>query len=684
MSYLYGDSTPTDLKSNFLEFLRDAVDFAVFVLEADAEIKHGKVRIQKNTEAMEAEIGRLQQFIGVVTRSIREAEKGSPDSATATCATHVEKLVGEAERTSVNAMRARLAQYIANVDAEERATRVACFKALETLLAPHDPPDAETVTRLVLLQSGNYEATVDGRSAFGLAWTFALAIPDGSLWSSAIRVERVTPHLEIHAPQLSGWISKEVKVRPQKLDRHVVTELVFEDGLVRMKLRTEPGAETGFDFSVDPIAKKANAWRTGPAEGDASVGAFEIGPEDAVLVVDLAEKLSAGAAGVTRRELTAATWRDANFHEVPTFIDVVEKLVAMMAPITREIAARSLKPTELVLRRMLGNDRREEVFVEKVTLREKYAALAPPLREHFAPLGFDPPAPPPATASTDAPGDAEAPARAELARSQRPPPPRPASGRPAPNPSDPPSVLRDLSLDPELVAEARDSDSALDVEVTMTGETEMSEPPPSAPPPSDPPLVSKPPANGTSSPPAASTPPRPPPPPTLASLAALASLPKPPPPPPESSQSPITKLDKEGASKNVELIASLKKIMTLSRGGQVDDAYREYQALFSSVAFADYRPEDQRQALRLMVLAKTPPPKSDIVLDAYRAALTRLEVLAKTLGEPLDLEMLGAAHVMFDNATEANAAFARALEIERARNPSSELIGRVMSRVASL
>jgi hypothetical protein len=76
MSYLYGDSTPTDLKSNFLEFLRDAIDFAVFVLEADASIKHGHVRIQKNTEAMEAEIGRLEHFIGVVTQSIRAAEKG--------------------------------------------------------------------------------------------------------------------------------------------------------------------------------------------------------------------------------------------------------------------------------------------------------------------------------------------------------------------------------------------------------------------------------------------------------------------------------------------------------------------------------------------------------------------------------------------------------------------------------
>jgi hypothetical protein len=655
MSYLYGDSTPTELRSNFLEFLRDAVDFAVFVLEADARIKNGKVRIQRNTDAMEAELGRLEQFIGVVTRSIREAEKGTTDSPTAACATYLEKLVSDSERASVNAMRARLAQYIASVDAEEAESRAACFKALETLLVPHVPPDASTVTRLVLVQPGRYEATLDGRSTFGLAWTFALAIPDGTMWASPIRVERIAQNLEIRAPQLSGWISKEVKIRPQKLDRHVVTELVLEDDVVRMKLRAEPGIESGFDFSADLAAKTVQASRVGTAENDASVGPFDVVAEDAALIIDLAEKLRAGTADVTRRELTAAKFGDGDFRAVPTFIDVVERLVAMIAPITKEIAKRSLKPSELVLRRMLGNGRREEVFVEKATLREKYEPLSPPLREFFAPLGFDPPAAPqPPARETPRAADEPA-ARAELPRSQRPPPA--PSDPPASSATPPPPPSLDLtSLDlashaapePYGPAPSAPPDSGPAVEVILTPE------PISLPPSSIQPAQS-------SAPPAA----------------------PPLPPPPESSQNPIAKLDKE-ATKNVELIAALKRIASLSRGGQIDQAYREYETLFSSAAFADYKPEEQRQALRLMVLAKSPPPKNDVVIDAHRAALTRLEVLVRALGEPIDLEMLGAAHAMCDDPRAANAAFVRALEIERARDPSSSLIASLMSRVASL
>jgi hypothetical protein len=657
MSYLYGDSTPTELRSNFLEFLRDAVDFAVFVLDADARIKHGKVRIQRNTDAMEAELGRLGHFIGVITRSIRDAEKGSTDSPTAACATYLEKLVADSERASTTAMRARLAQYVASVDAEEAATRAACFKALETLLAPHDPPDATTVTRVVLVQPGRYDATLDGRSTFGLAWTFALAIPDGTMWASPVRLERIAQNLEIRAPQLSGWISKEVKIRPQKLDRHVVTELVLEGDVVHMKLRPEPGVENGFDFSVDLDAKTVQASRIGPAEGDASVGAFDIVAEDAPLLVDLAQKLRAGTTDMTRREMTSAKWGDGEFQAVPTFIEVVEKLVAMIAPITNEISKRSLKATELVLRRMLGNGRREEVFVEKATLREKYEVLNPPLRAFFSPLGFDPPgaaappAPPPPSPSAEEPA-----ARAEIARSQR-PPPQPSNPPADVSPPPPPSL--DLtSLDLGELSERATTPEPFD-------------PAPSAPPDSGPAVEVILTPEPVSIPPSLiPSPPTPPPP--------------PPPPPPESSQNPIAKLDKEGASKNVELIGALKKIASLARTGQTDQAYREYTDLFSSATFADYKPEEQRQALKLMVLAKTPPPKSDVVIGAHRAALPRLERLVDRLGEPIDLEMLGAAHVMCDDPKAANAAFARALEIERARDPSSALIASLMSRVASL
>jgi hypothetical protein len=64
-----------------------------------------------------------------------------------------------------------------------------------------------------------------------------------------------------------------------------------------------------------------------------------------------------------------------------------------MAPVVREIAKRSLAPTELVLKRQTGDGRREEIFVSRRDLQVKLRGLLPATRAVFAPLELgEPPA----------------------------------------------------------------------------------------------------------------------------------------------------------------------------------------------------------------------------------------------------------------------------------------------------
>ena len=58
---------------------------------------------------------------------------------------------------------------------------------------------------------------------------------------------------------------------------------------------------------------------------------------------------------------------------------------------------------------------------------------------------------------------------------------------------------------------------------------------------------------------------------------------------------------------NEELVAAVKKIVAVARAGNLDQAYLGYRDIFVSPVFMTYRPEDQRQVLRLMVLAKHAP-----------------------------------------------------------------------------
>jgi hypothetical protein len=132
------------------------------------------------------------------------------------------------------------------------------------------------------------------------------------------------------------------------------------------------------------------------------------------------------------------------------------------------------------------------------------------------------------------------------------------------------------------------------------------------------------------------------------------------------------------------LVAEVKRIVTLARSGNVEDSFDGYAALFASSEFMANRPEDQRQALRLFVLAKREGRPSTKLLEAYRAAIPALTELVSTLNEPEDFEMLGVCHLMIGNEAAASNMFRHGLSLERGRNPASDLCGRLMTRIAAI
>jgi hypothetical protein len=134
---------------------------------------------------------------------------------------------------------------------------------------------------------------------------------------------------------------------------------------------------------------------------------------------------------------------------------------------------------------------------------------------------------------------------------------------------------------------------------------------------------------------------------------------------------------------NEALVAAIKQIVTRSRGGDLDQAYLGYKELFSAPTFTGYRPEDQRQALRLMILAKNAPrTPTPAMVEAHRAAVPPLTELVSVHQEPADHEMLGVCHLVLGNEESASNIFRAGLAIERARSPGSDLCGELMKRIS--
>jgi len=136
---------------------------------------------------------------------------------------------------------------------------------------------------------------------------------------------------------------------------------------------------------------------------------------------------------------------------------------------------------------------------------------------------------------------------------------------------------------------------------------------------------------------------------------------------------------------NEELVGAVKHIVGLAKAGKNDDAYAAYADLFAGPAFVTYSAPDQRQALKLMILAKGIPTfPGDPIVEAHRAAIAPLRALVEAHREPADYELLGLCQARTGDETAAFASYQAGLDIERSRDPQSPLCGTLMKRVASV
>jgi len=217
MSYLYGDSTPSKLEGNYIEFLRDAVEFCVQVLAADQRIAQGRAQARSLEHATAGEYERLQKLGAQVSKSFDGMSLGAPDTATARCAAAILKSAADLVRAEAVAMRSALDAELAKRETQAGQEREGCVKALETLLVKHDLPETALDLHLAINGGARYAGRSRLKTTFGLDALVDLEIPANHLFDRVIRVDRLMERLDVHAPEIGGWLHKEVKKRPQHL-----------------------------------------------------------------------------------------------------------------------------------------------------------------------------------------------------------------------------------------------------------------------------------------------------------------------------------------------------------------------------------------------------------------------------------------------------------------------------------
>ncbi len=451
MPCLFGDATNSELEIDYLLLVRDVFDFAVEVLLASGRIDDLKAAMRSADQAAEIEKARLEAMHRRLTEALGPDADG-PDGPASRCAEAISRACRGAVDDEIRRLDVELARERDLSEKTARRERKQVERALEKLLlVPHPLPASDSELELVLSGELGYSATLRARSSYGVEVLLDYDIPEHNLFAAPVRVLQLSPSMEIHVPEERGWISKKIKPVRHKLGKHFIAGLRHGPSRIVLSLREEAAiGAAGFDLMLDadwpaprvvPVAAGVEADLADAHQLDSDDEA--VVRELLTTLVDAADAVRPHPSQLLEARLDGAPLVDAD--EVTT---VVDRLLELMAPTVREIATHSPQDGELVLKRNLGGDRREEIYVSVEELLAKLEPLTPEQRECFRPLGIlggrppsrqtiPAPVPPPTPSEPRSPVSETEPTRPEAKPTARPPEAKPARAAHPPARRDP-------------------------------------------------------------------------------------------------------------------------------------------------------------------------------------------------------------------------------------------------------
>ena len=382
--FRFGDGTPFPLSENFIETIVGAVDCCVALFHLDAESEARVERERLTRRAADDEIKRLDALKSLIETAVSPllTKKGRPRASQAAAqkiydAAHLiirQSRVGVARRRDTVIM-----------DAVPPAADSHMLEALEAFFCAHALPRTEWRMRWTAANDGRVTADVGAQATRDIDLAFDVAIPPDSDWAHAMPVSTLLRGMAIPSViELNG------RRRAINLDTYSVTEVQVAPGRVALVLREStkkpsPGLHIVMPHSSDSLPlvvalDKRDQPKSHPFCLD-EAGSAGIHTLWAVIEERIPELL------VARSRLVAARHGGNDAAELSPSV-LAEAILLALAPLLREMRMRSRVPGELILKRDLGGDRREEMFVPRKVLWAKMQTLTSRHRQVFEAVGL--------------------------------------------------------------------------------------------------------------------------------------------------------------------------------------------------------------------------------------------------------------------------------------------------------
>ena len=377
--YGYGDGTPFPLDENFIESLTTAVETCTIAFDPLTELDDRRDRAKEARRESEREGGRLEDLERTLSSTL--APYVPNDKKAAITQTVAQKIAASAKQLIVEAKR-QLETRVQQLEAQAGPKTVSdqVLMALRPFFDSHELPKS---TWIMSWDVRGTEPSADAVASAGrLAAAFTLS-PDP--YRAPIRVEQLSEGVVVHMMK-KGMFGK-AKPAPIDLGKYVMVafERSGNEQIVTLKEQANK-ASAGLRFAV---TESGATWTSITVAGDADGEANPLDTDDLAPIKQLVERANHTLKDlINRRTLVDLTLGGKSIADLDEPRIMPLELLSQLTPLARTIRERSRMSGELILKRDIGDGRREELFVPRATLASQFARLPADYRRPFEDMGI--------------------------------------------------------------------------------------------------------------------------------------------------------------------------------------------------------------------------------------------------------------------------------------------------------
>lgn len=379
--YRYGDGTPFPLDENFIETLTSAVETCTNAFDPVADLDGRRERAKEAREEGKRENSKLEslerELTGTLSPHVPPDKK--PTGVTGTVA---QKIAAAAKAAIVEAKRS-IETRIQQLEAQAlpKTATDAIVKALRPFFDEHQLPKA---TWIMSWDVRGKEPSADAVATAGRISAMFTLSPDP--YRAPIRVDQLAQHVRVH--MMKKGVFGKAKPAPIDLGSYVV--VAYEktnsgDQVITLKEQANK-VSGGIRFAVH---NDTATWTSITAAGDSEGDENPLDTEDVAPVKALVDRANTTLKDLlNRRQLVDLTLNNKPVADLDEPRIVPLEILQQLTPLARSIREKSRASGELVLKRDIGDGRREELFVPRATLAQQFARLPDDYRKPFEDMGI--------------------------------------------------------------------------------------------------------------------------------------------------------------------------------------------------------------------------------------------------------------------------------------------------------